>query len=193
MLRIAREHPFVSVVVATILPGILAAIAEYIITDGVSGTIPIVTASIGGGGTMIVLLLLGKSTLSEQPHPVSQLVQEGTAPRTAGRVYSPRTPTDLVSAIQGMTEIMAERHIEPHLGQWLRVSGTVNDVSARSDKMSVWLQKTDSQPALVLYFRAKEWESRLIVLNPGDMIKAEGKIDRVASNHVRLDECELIG
>ncbi len=88
---------------------------------------------------------------------------------------------------------MADRINEPHIGQWLRVSGTVNDVSNEVDEINVFLTKTDSKPYLTLYFDSKDWSQRLIVLRPGDTIHAEGKIAHISEYAFMLKQCELIG
>ncbi|MDE2802629.1 MAG: hypothetical protein OXK21_07095 [Chloroflexota bacterium] len=192
MLRLIREHSFATVTVGIVLPGVFAAIGEYVWTDGVSGRAPVFFALVGGVSTVVVVWLLGTNGRPQQLTNSVQSEQWKAIFKTIGRIYSPRTPAELVRAIQGMTEIAAERVMEPHLGQWLRVSVVVSDVSSRSGNISVYASGNDSQPNLHLYFVARDWSSRLIVLNPGDTIRAEGKIARVTDSSLRLEECELV-
>ena len=209
LVRSARSHYRLSVTVAAILPGLLATAVEYYLTDGVSGISSIVAALAGGIVTSIILAFVEpvkptepnmRSQVNENPDftDVSQSFelsrgQTASGPLVKGRIYSPRTPVELVSAIEGITKIMADRINEPHLGQWLRVSGTVNDVSNEVDEINVFLTKTASQPYLALYFASKDWSQRLIVLRPGDTIHAEGEIAHISEYTVMLKHCELIG
>ena len=128
MLKFMGEHPISIVLVGVTLPGALAALAEYAITSGVSGTASVYSAVFGGVVTTVVLFSLKKLAASRP----SQLVQQSQPERTPGpptrpkavesspsqrspvhpidgRVFSPRTPAELVAEIEGKTTLVAGR------------------------------------------------------------------------------------
>ena len=56
----------VIVAMAAIMPGVCAAIAEYILTGGSSGWIPVISGAIGGVPTLVVLLYMQRRLLQFQ-------------------------------------------------------------------------------------------------------------------------------
>ncbi len=209
VIRNAKRH-WVAVAVALILPGVLAGVVEYAITKDVSGLVSLVFVVTGGILTMAVLWLMeerdpsklqpaGPPPVQWQPHeppiptqPQPPPVQWQTSRQFPGKVFSPRTPAELVAEVAGKTELAAKDISRRHIGQWMRVEGTVNDVSTVSREVGVHLQPANSQPLVALWFDTDIWRARLSVLNIGDRIAAIGTIGSISSHIVSLDECELI-
>ena len=181
MLNAVREK-WTTVAVATILPGVLAGVIEYVMTQGVSGWVPVVVALIGGLGTVAVLLFMGMPRLSKNPQQI------------AARNFSPRTPAELVAEIEGkrMTELTAAAVSQRHIGQWLRVNGSIDDIRDWFDSIDVRIKTLEHQTPMTLRFNKNVWLETLKPFNIGDQITAIGKIDSISSISVRLEECELI-
>ena len=110
---------------------------------------------------------------------------------TEERIFSPRTPAELVDEIKGMTEVVAERVSERHIGQWLKVHGPIRDVSNRGGAISVDIMETE--PSFFLDFDQSRWSKRLDSFNIGDQISVIGKIQGIdRDGYISLEECELV-
>ena len=96
-----------------------------------------------------------------------------------------------------MTQMVAERHSERHIGQWLRVEGPVEDVSSHYKEIRLNIHKMEA--LLFLSFDECRWSNKLLSLDVGDIVVAIGEIDSVhrpirdgQGGSVFLKECELI-
>ena len=87
--------------------------------------------------------------------------------------------------------MVANRLVDRHRGQWLRVTGVVHDVEGSFGIGSVILNRTESQPAIKLEFDMDAHGVVLGSLNVGDKFAAIGKISDILSNMVFLIDCEL--
>ena len=203
LLRHLKERSRLTVVVAVVLPGVLATAVEYILTSGFSGGIPILAAAIGGIAAMAAMALIDTPekpqsiTLSIQKTDTSQGLEVFQSPLNS-RFYSPRTPAELVESVENLTEFAAEEVSKRHKGQWLRVNGSVWDVKGRRDSMSMSIELTGSDVLAHLRFEGSHWRERLGSFNRGDQVLAEGKITRITGissaslGSVTLEECELV-
>lgn len=160
LIRYSKRHYWQTVAGSVILPGALAGVAEYALTQGVSGLIPILAAVIGGVLTMALLNFIQPAQENEEVAntesretsrrsatplsvnsesttiggtsevPIRPVIVEKSAHSVEGKFFSPRTPAELVYSIRGLTEIAAEDVIRRHIGHWLRAEGSVQDVSS---------------------------------------------------------------
>lgn len=187
VLRALRKRPGIVLVMSAILPGIFAAVLEFLITGGLSGIVPIVSAVAGGVLAAVLLYVFNQ---------ISPVIDSQTlgiaASRDSERFFSPRTPAELVSELEGQTTMVAERISERHLGHWLKVSGAIANVRSVYGSVIVYIPPNDSQPFLDLQFDGKSWQSRLSALNIGDHVVVEGKISDIDSHSVSLKECRLV-
>ena len=175
LVRSARSHYLLSVAVAAILPGVLATAVEYYLTDGVSGISSIVAALAGGIGTLIILAFVEplkptepnmRSQVNENPESMSvsqspevSTIQASSVPLVKDRIYSRRTPKELIAEFDGRTEIVAKDLTKRHLAQWLRVQGKVDDIrSSFDDSILVYLDHEFFEPIILLYFEGSVWE-----------------------------------
>ena len=109
------------------------------------------------------------------------------------KIFSPRTPEELVAAVDGLTEIAAAEVSNRHIGHWLRVDGTISDISEIFGSITVRLARGDDKVSVSLWFNEDDWRDSLVTLNIGDYVSAEGKIKRVATfGFVTLEDCELL-
>ena len=187
VLRFVKARPVPLVVIGAVLPGVLAAVVEFVVTDGVSGVVPIASAALGGLVTAVVLYLL--ITLG----PVSDSPEQGTATFTdSGRFFSRRTPAELVAEIEDKTTIFAERISDRHRGHWIAVDGFIRDVRDDLDEVTVHLQIEGPPKFISLGFTASAWKDKLISLDIGDQISVIGKIHSIAEYGITLENCELV-
>ena len=139
------------VATAIIAPGGFAALIEYALTNGSSGWIPVL-ASVAGG---IIALIILKRLQDGQPAELREQLMvpaEQPHPPDERKIFSPRTPEELVAAVSGLTEIAAAAVSNRHIGHWLQVDGTISDISERSNTISVYLARGDDKASVVLSF-----------------------------------------
>ena len=190
-----KEHYWITVLVTAVLSAVITAVTEYALTKGVSGVTPLVAVGIGlsVGVVLAGMQVIERRGSSSGPQPLKpNEVQGPTHTPSVGRDLSPRTPPELVAEVQGKTELAAKDTSKRHIGQWLRISGSIRDISSRSNSIEVMARDRD-QTTVFFEFNSSIWRDRLAPLNIGDGITAIGKIDSISSvGYVRLEECELV-
>ena len=108
------------------------------------------------------------------------------------RVFSPRSPSELIALTEGKTEIEADDATARHIGTWLQVQGRVVDVSRTlfsEGGISVYLKDSTDEVSIVSTFYSP-WSKEAEILTIGDQVTVTGKIDSI-SNHIRLEKCKL--
>ena len=190
----ARKHFKLSALVLVTLPGLLTAVAQYYMTNGMVGFTPIGASVIGGIAAYLLWLLVQPPKEPEASDTVGVLSNAvNLTGKVPGRTYSRRTPEELVAEIADKTEIVGMELSKRHLRQWLRITGRVRDVKhIFGDKVGVYLEYEFTEPQLILHFSAKVWGDRLNALNRGDDIVVEGKIESIRRRDVWFEDCELI-
>lgn len=195
VVRFAKRWYWTSIIIGTVAPGSIAALIMYIATDGVTGWLPVVAAVLGGLLTAGVLSLIGGHEPTNQPG--SGLPSIPT-PFSQGKVFSPRTPDELVNEVKGLTDIRRQHVIQLHLGEWLHVAGCIRDVQQISpgDEIKVSVALKESGVTAFMVFVPSYWQASLQAANIGDTISANGRIKNVefflGYGSVTLDECELV-
>ena len=208
LVRYARGRYWISVIIAAVLPGTIAGVIEYAMTDGVSGWIPVSAAFAGGLATFALLRLVDVNKPNEahgsSDEAVTPTDRKGSPLKTtveltpsvlAGKDMSPRTPAELVAEIEGFTQIAAASAVKRHVGLWLPVEGTVVDVSERSfdQTIGVYLRESKDGVTVMLDFDGTRWRAQLSSLNVGDQLAAVGRIEDIHfSGFVNLEECSLL-
>lgn len=145
-----------------------------------------------GAGTQAIAQATGAGSVS------GNVIQNSTVTVTTGahgerstRDVVKVTPEYLLGLFRQHTSIQAQRLIQPFLGQRMRVSGVIGDVSATSNFVSL-VFGTDGHldPRLRMYFDL-EWADRLAVLPRGTQLTVVGRIDEVSKGGLELEDCEL--
>lgn len=144
---------------------------------------------------------LGEHHLADrlrQPATPARALDGGAAPDVAEptpeRVFlgSNSTPEFLVAQVKGHTKLQARKVIEVYLGKWLKVAGTVQDVS---DRFSRGVEATVILPSslwVVLDFDAR-WTDRVSILIKGSAITVVGQLQAVSEGGVvTLGQCEIV-
>jgi hypothetical protein len=119
------------------------------------------------------------------------------------RVFVPPelTPERLFSFYRDNTAIQAAELVKPHIGQWIKVAGTLGDVRPWTGLSSQVTFERSNIPALertwldyttiYMYFRDAQKIDRLRILKRGDKLTVIGQINEVDAVDLRLDNCEL--
>ena len=212
MFDVVRRHSWITVTVAAMVPSIIAGVIEYALTRGVSGWIPLVSGLGGALGTIVLLWALslkkpiGKVSGEMSPEGVSAATtnrpditpyEKRELPKAldTGRVFSRRTPAELIALVKGHTEIMAKHVGKPHIGHWMKVEGAIINVqdSGLDKVITVHMNESRNQVTVFLDFDKKRWESHVSALAIGDRIAAIGRIDIIAQGEwISLNECEML-
>jgi hypothetical protein len=87
------------------------------------------------------------------------------------------------------TSIQAEKLVEAFIGKWVRVSGTVGNVTAIAGGGAKVQLPRDSEHSMV-FMRFND-KSVVEVLKKGDPITVIGKIRQVSTLWLELENCEL--
>jgi hypothetical protein len=103
--------------------------------------------------------------------------------RTAEELYGMYANANL--AIEG------KRIVAPYIGKWMQVEGSVEDVS-ELEQLGLLRLHIKEQPRVTMWFHAKEWLERLVVLRKGDHMIVQGQIEAIEATSISLDPCELV-
>jgi len=90
-----------------------------------------------------------------------------------------------------LTRIQTDRIINPYLGKWMKVTGTVAQIYDRI----TWLRIGEVVPGKtlsVILVVEPTWKARFHLLEMNKVISAIGKISDVSYSEVQLEDCELV-
>jgi tRNA_anti-like len=119
------------------------------------------------------------------------------------RVFVPPelTPERLFSFYRENTAIQGDELTKHFVGQWIKVTGTLNDVSRSNDFRSQVTFERSNTPILewtwldyttiYMWFREPAQIDRLKILRRGDKITVNGQVQQVQNVTLHLDNCEL--
>ena len=172
--RWVQKRRWITVVVATILQAALAGVFEFLMSGGTSGWIPLWAGLLGGVVTAGVLLLI----------PSQKEVAEE-------RVFVQRSANELVQQVSNRTSVAARFAMNRYARAWMRAGGPVYDVVEHQDTVLVYVSGYDTGPGFVLEFKKGASLEQLKVLDPGDTIRAIGRISQISALWIRLVDCEI--
>ena len=176
ILSFLQNRPRTAVLVAALFPALFGGFLEYIMTGGTSGTGPLLSGLAGGIVTTVAVLIL-----------------QAQEPKPASRVFTQRSPNQLVEKIQGLTDLAAEPIVERYSGTWMCVRGIfVYDISVSQDIIVVEDVPSDIRPGVSLAFNKRDWGEKLRILERGDKICAIGRISTFLEDKIFLERCEII-
>lgn len=125
----------------------------------------------------------------------------GTAPKaptsdpasTAQREYIEEGVTypDLLSRLKGKTDLQRETLAQPFLGKWLKIEGTLSNVSSALNG-GVYATIDLLGDTWVLCTFDSKWRETISAVHVGDTVTIEGCIKSLTRGS-GLDRCELIG
>ena len=106
-----------------------------------------------------------------------------------------RTPEELWTVFDGLTDMQAAKVIAPFIGQWIEVTEAVRGVGdwdGRFSQLTVYRgEGLISRPVYCL-FRDEAWVPRLATLSEGDQITLVGEIERIDRVSIQITNCELV-
>jgi hypothetical protein len=110
--------------------------------------------------------------------------------RPKARRYVDRTPDDLVALYTDRFEYQGDADAKPFLGRWMRFTGRVHDLRpVPGGRWQLWPE--GHSPSIPLYFH-RRWKGDLQMMKPGQRFTAEGRIEAISANAVRLTDAELV-
>jgi hypothetical protein len=113
------------------------------------------------------------------------------------RIFADKSPQELISFFRNFIDVQAQKLIEPFIGKWLRISGSVHNATQYKGgghwQVFIYLQ---DEPRIVgiqitLLF-ADMWTERLSLITRDTNITAIGRISKVGANGLELQACELV-
>ena len=171
--RRLRTRQWLTVVVSTILPAALTGIFEFFMSGGTSGWIPLWAGLLSGVLAGGLLLVQARREVTEE------------------RVFVQRSPNELVQQVSNRSSVAARSVINRYAKAWMRAGGPVYDVVEHQDTVLVYVSGYDAGPGFVLEFKKGASFDQLKVLDPGDKIRALGRISHVSALWIKLVDCEI--
>lgn len=108
--------------------------------------------------------------------------------RDPGDDFVDVTLESLVASFAGKTALQGQAAVKGYIGKRVRVSGTLAEVHS-NNRLIVTLQRPSATD--FLYF-GPEWTDHFAKLSKGDAVEIIGRIQRVLSQGVSLDNCQLV-
>ena len=118
---------------------------------------------------------------------------------TSERIFVPDSTSleDLIGLYKGHTDLQGAKLTEVYLGKWVKVEGAlVNLYSMLGGSYSVHMLRSGLDPTrndgLPRLSFSPEWADRLATIPIGGKISAIGRIRKIESHCVWIDDCELV-
>jgi tRNA_anti-like len=145
----------------------------------------------------VVFRKRGDSALPTQtanvPSQERPMVQDSN---TLERRLLQKTPHQLLSLYDGRTRLQADKLMEPYKGEWIRVAGTLHQVTPTRDTIVVLLEVIErghSDMVGATFAASPEKERKLMRLDKGTRITIEGQISTTQEgDFLYLINCEYI-
>ena len=111
--------------------------------------------------------------------------------RRKRRIFTKRTPEELVAEFEGLTSISGENALRRHKGAWIHISGRVENVATIYANYFVQMKLETTNTTAELFFPRIRQGALLKGLNVGDAISATGKIENISHQRIVLTKCNL--
>lgn len=111
-------------------------------------------------------------------------------PVESPRIYLKVTPEYLMGIPRDQMAIQASKSIEHFIGKWLKVSGTVTNVSS-SDSDTIVTFANPNFTLIQMYFE-KGWHGLVSALNREQQITVIGQVQQVQAYALILTKCEVL-
>ncbi len=124
-----------------------------------------------------------------------------TAPNTTERIFIDITPEQLVGFYKKYNSAQADDLVKPYISQWVKVSGSVNDVNREKgftepDTVRLSLAVEDANGwivyAVLADFNDQRWMNRALVFRKDEKATVVGKIKRVMPSGMAVVNCEIV-
>jgi len=143
----------------------------------------------------ILITLRGcEFTVAPPEIPLVTVQPSPTPTETPGRIIAAVTPASFRASLHRYTEFQAKNL---YLGKWLRIKGTVSEVSKESinglpEVLFVASHRNASVFVIGMEF-SSDWANQIAALQRGDQITVVGRVTDIALSEsvVRLGDCEF--
>ena len=102
-----------------------------------------------------------------------------------------KTPAELCHFYRDNTTLVADEIVERFKGKWLRYSGPISNISLIGVR-GIMLASFEGTPHITMFFVDSTSKEYLSVKDKGDHVTAVGKISRIDSISLRLEDCEVL-
>jgi hypothetical protein len=154
------------------------------------GYVPAILFAIG---TFILAVEYVTPLFKRPPTPVAYQVKdqkkEEVLPKS--RVFVDSTPDHLMSFYREHTRIQADKLAEAYIGKWIKISASVNNVSAMSGGGVTVTVKQTPMDLIFLKF-GSEWADRVAPMRREQNITVIGEIEEIRFDSLILISCELV-
>lgn len=194
---IVRDNMWLTVLVATVGPGLITALIQYVLPGEEIGIIAILVALIGGGGAAVILLSLRVRDLDEalglsrSPELLSSPDEKPEVDEAEfmppyhldhKRPWSPRRTQELVDRVRGLTDVARQEAVKDDIGRWLRIRGTILNVrDAGYDRTVSATIELTNRVNVIAAAEIDPWKSILHASKIGDEIEVIGPITDIGS------------
>ena len=175
IVKLLRRRYWTTVVVATVLPAVLAGIFENLMSGGTSGWVPFWAGLTSGVLTAVVLLIIQKPEQANHD-----------------RIVINKSVQELINLRKEHTDFVSKPIIKRYIGTWMREQGRIRDVIEHENSMQVIIGDSISEPMLVLHFEKNMWLDKLKILDLAESISVLGQISSITRHWVELRNCEIV-
>ena len=156
--------------------------AEYALSGGTSGWIPLAAGAAGAVAGWLVPFV-SRSGAKSGDDPAAPVVK--------------RTASELMALVSpGLTAVEASNLVKPHIGSIIEVSGVVTDVSEVSEStlrfarsVGVFFRIEDGRLIGAWLHRSCADEGRRLRL--GDRVSVSGKVSEIGRDRLWMESCRL--
>jgi len=115
-------------------------------------------------------------------------------PRSEERLIVDVTAEYLADFFNNNMAIHGRRLIEPYIGKWMKVSGSLGNIMGAYSLQITFSDRglSANKVQIFMYFDREQWLDRVSVLKRGDHLIVLGQIKDVSSIDLHLEHCELI-
>jgi hypothetical protein len=163
---------------------------HQITSDAIEGLTPPVKQTVGARSRMpSAPAALTKSV------EVSAAVTQPPALPADKRIFLKKTPREIHAPYDKLTTYQAEQRTRDYLGKWVRWLVRITNVSTRGKVVNVLGTAGENQRgegAMVNLDFPESEKDKLLHLDVDTVIEIEGKVDRINSLMIQLDDCRLI-
>jgi hypothetical protein len=130
--------------------------------------------------------------ITTSPTPVQSPTPMPVSTPTEERVFTDRTPGELLALFEGRTQFQAAKLVEPYAGKWMRVRGSLNQVMPNGPPGASTVIIM-SNGKIIYCNTGPQSSERLMKMGRDDEIGLLGKISPYQSGGpFYLSDCELI-
>jgi len=118
---------------------------------------------------------------------------EQSSPPAEGRIFVGKkiTPEYFKKVKREHTDIQGDKLLAPYIDKWMRIKGTIDNVSEYDDSYSISMAAASGGYIIAMYFN-KSWGPKITILVKGERVKVEGQITNIGSIYVALKNCKLV-